>query len=183
MSETRSPDLPSPFVERCLQLLTSSAAGGARRGRALDVAAGGGRHTRLLAEAGWELFAVDADLDGLRRAVVRAAPLRLRAWCADLTVYPLPVDRFELIVVTRYLQRDLFPSLQNALTANGVMIYETFTTIQGPRTRGPSSPAYLLTPGELRDRFAGFDVLLYEEVTEPDAYARICARRPVHAAR
>jgi hypothetical protein len=34
-----------------------------------------------------------------------------------------------------------------------------------------------LEPGELRIRFDGFEVLLYEEATEPDAVGRIAARR------
>jgi len=178
MSGTRPLDPPSPFVERSVALLPSLTVGISGRRRALDVASGTGRHAWLLAEAGWDVFAVDSDLSAINRAVARASGHRLRAWCADLTVFPLPRHRFELIVVTRYLQRDLFPALRDALTPKGVVIYETFTTDHGPRRRGPTSPAHLLAPGELRDRFAGFDVLIDEEVTEPDACARFCGRKP-----
>jgi len=42
---------------------------------------------------------------------------------------------------------------------------------------GPKSPDHLLEPGELRRRFDGFEVLFYEEVSAPEALARIAARR------
>jgi tellurite methyltransferase len=146
---------------------------------ALDVAMGRGRHAVVLARAGFKTFGVDTRLDAVRDAMRTAAGegLGLRAWCADLTQTPLPQARFDLIVVTRYLQRDLFPSLREALVPAGVILYETFTVAQRALGRGPTSPDHLLEPGELRDRFEGFDVLFYEEAAEPDAVARIAARR------
>lgn len=140
---------------------------------------GRGRHALLLAQAGFTTFGVDVKLDAVRDAA-RAAAGRgcvVLGWCADLTRAALPADRFDLIVVTRYLQRDLFPALGAALTPGGVLLYETFTVAQRALGRGPTSPDHLLEPGELRQRLAAFDVLFYEEVTEPDAVARIAARR------
>ena len=140
---------------------------------------GRGRHAVVLARAGFKTFGVDISVDAVRDAMRAAAGegLALRAWCADLTQTPLPAARFDLIVVTRYLQRNLFPSLRQALEPAGVILYETFTVAQRALGRGPTSPDHLLEPGELRDRFEGFEVLLYEETTEPDAVARIAARR------
>jgi tellurite methyltransferase len=180
MSEVRPPDPPSPFVERYVQRLSAAAVSGPGRRRALDVAMGKGRHTVALAAAGWDVFAVDADHATMTHTIARMHSVghRVRAWCADLTSYPLPEDRFELIVVTRYLQRDLFAALRAALTPGGAVIYETFTTAQRAHHYGPTSPEHLLVPGELRARFAGFDVLFDEEVTGPDAYARFCGRKP-----
>ena len=54
----------------------------------------------------------EAVRDALAQASTRG--LVIRGWCADLTRFPLPRARFELIVVSRYLQRDLFPSLGDA---------------------------------------------------------------------
>ncbi len=137
---------------------------------------GRGRHAALLAAAGYDVFGVDRSVEALRDA--RAAAPRLRAWCADLTTYPLPRAWFDLVIVARYLQRDLFGALQDAVAPGGVIIYETFTVQQVQHRRGPASPDHLLKPGELRARFSAFDVLEYEEVSEPDAVARITARRP-----
>src|SRR5438132_12815279 len=129
---------PSPFIVEWIRACRAEARGDSReRRRALDVAMGRGRHALPLARAGFRVFGVDVTLDAVRDAVAAAAAERLRvhAWCADLTQHPLPAARFDLIVVSRYLQRDLFPALQSAIAPGGVVLYETFTTAQ--RALGP----------------------------------------------
>jgi SAM-dependent methyltransferase len=165
-------DPPSPFVERWIRQLRQGAAAPAR---ALDIAMGRGRHAALLAAAGYETFGVDWNIESLRSA--RISTPQLRAFCADLADYPLPRAQFDVIVVARYLQRDLFTALREAVVPGGVVIYETFTVEQRRHRRGPTSPDHLLAPGELRARFSGFEVLEYEEVFEPEALARIAARK------
>jgi SAM-dependent methyltransferase len=151
--------------------------------RALDVAMGGGRHAHALADAGYRLFGIDRDYASLRdaRNALAARGLTLRAWCADLTTSGLPSDAFELVVVTRYLQRDLFPSIRRAVTKGGVVIYETFTVKQLELGWGPTSRDHLLEPGELGRLFAGFEILSHEEAVRPEAVARLVARRPAEA--
>ncbi len=92
-------------------------------------------------------------------------------------MFPLPRARFELIVVTRYLDRERMPLLIDALAPGGVLVYETFTERQLQYACGPRSRAHLLAPGELRTLVRGLHVLFDEEVTEPEALARIVARR------
>jgi hypothetical protein len=123
---------------------------------------------------------MDARLDAVHAAMDRASAegLVVRAWCGDLAVTPLPLAAFELLVVTRYLQRNLFDSIRTAVVPNGVVIYETFTVNQRALGFGPRSPDHLLEPGELRARFDGFDIVSYEEVIEEEAVARLVARRP-----
>ena len=170
---------PSPFVVEWLERLAREPAprGGPRR--ALDVAAGRGRHTIAIARAGFLAFAVDVRFDALRAAAAAAAGARVgvHCWCADLTQHPLPPARFDLVVVARYLQRDLFAALQRTVAPGGVVVYETFTTAQRALGVGPKSPDHLLEPGELRARFDGWRVLAYEETREPEAVARLAARR------
>jgi len=169
---------PSAFVAEWVGRFARRSTFDVRRS-ALDVAMGRGRHALVLAREGFTTFGVDIRLDAVRDARRAAAEegLALRAWCADLTQTPLPQARFDLIVVTRYLQRDLFPSLREALVPAGVILYETFTVAQRALGRGPTSPDHLLEPGELGDRFEGFEVWFYEEAADPDAVARIAARR------
>jgi tellurite methyltransferase len=149
------------------------------RGRALDLAMGRGRHTLALARAGWQAFGVDITAGAVRHGVSAAAAegFVVLGWCADLTAHPLPRAGFDLIVVTRYLQRDLFPSIREAVVPGGFIVYETFTTAQRALGTGPRSPDHLLEPGELQRLFEGFDVRFYEEVTSPEAVARIVVRR------
>jgi SAM-dependent methyltransferase len=170
---------PSPFIVEQIEVRRAARAG--ERPRALDVAMGHGRHAIPLARAGFDTFGVDLSIEAVRGAIAHARQygLRLRAWCADLTLHPLPRARFDVVVVTRYLQRDLFPSLRASAAIGGVVLYETFTTAQRLHGVGPTSPDHLLDPGELRARFdvAGWDVLGYEEALEPEAVARLVARR------
>jgi hypothetical protein len=89
----------------------------------------------------------------------------------------LPRDAFELVVVTRYLQRDLFGSIGDTVAAGGFLIYETFTVMQRALGTGPRSGDHLLEQDELRGAFDGFEVLFYEETLEPEAVARLVARK------
>jgi tellurite methyltransferase len=177
MSDHRHDDPPSPLVERWSADLLASVP---PRRRALDIAMGRGRHARLLADAGYSVFGVDWQIDAVRDAAARTGRDRLHAWVADLTSYPLPHEAFELIVVTRYLQRDLFPAIAAALVPGGVILYETFTTRQRALGWGPKSPDHLLEPGELQTRLrdAGLIELFSEETVAPEAVARFVGRRP-----
>jgi SAM-dependent methyltransferase len=148
--------------------------------RALDLAMGRGRHALQLARHGFKTFGVDRKYDAVRDSVAAAAHdgLRVHGWCADLTISPLPVEAFDLVVVTRYLERNLFASIQNAVKPGGFVLYETFTVAQRTLGSGPTSADHLLEPGELRDRFRGWVELFYEEVASPEAVARLAAQRP-----
>ena len=141
---------------------------------------GRGRHAHLLARAGFRTFGVDVKLDAVIDAAARTRGdgLLVRGWCADLTKIRLPAGFFDLVLVTRYLQRDLFPAIRETVKAGGIVVYETFTVNQRQLGFGPTSPDHLLQPGELRQLFEKFEVLLYEEVLGPEAVARIVARCP-----
>jgi len=150
-------------------------------GQVLDLAAGGGRHTRYFRDLGFQVTAVDRDTSRLsdltgRNVEVVAADLE------DGSPWPFSERQFDGIVVTNYLHRPLFPRLAAALAPGGVLIYETFG--QGNERYGkPSNPAFLLRPGELLEFAAvhGLQVLAYEcgEVLEPKAAItqRIVVRR------
>jgi SAM-dependent methyltransferase len=168
---------PSPFVVEWIGRVAATAP----RGRALDLAMGRGRHARLLAQAGFRTFGVDRRHDAVRDAMTNAAQCGtpIVGWCADLTQHPLPSARFDVVVVTRYLQRDLFAAIRGAVRPGGVVIYETFTIAQRALGTGPTSPDHLLELGELRRRFDGFDVWFAEETESPEAVARIVAQRTV----
>ena len=135
-------------------------------GRVLDLAAGGGRHTRLLLDLGFAVEAVERDTSALLplagpRCAVREIDLEIDG--------PWPLGSgYDGIVVTNYLHRPLFPALVAALGAAGVLIYETFM-IGNERFGRPRNPEFLLHPGELLDRCAGMTVVAFEqgEVTAP----------------
>ena len=145
----------------------------------LDVAAGGGRHSRFLAERGHKVTALDRDTSAL--ALLPDIEI-VEADLEDGAPWPLPGRTFGAVVVTNYLHRPLFPELLAALAPGGVLLYETF--MEGNERFGrPSNPAFLLKDGELLELVRGrLSVTAYEArlVSQPKMamVQRIAARRP-----
>lgn len=165
---------PSAWVRRFAALVRPGA-------RVLDVACGRGRHARYLASRGLRVQAVDRDAEAL--AALAGVP-GVSTLQADLEGAPWPFadGGFGAVVVTNYLHRPLFPALLRALAPGAVLIYETFASGQ-ERFGRPSSPAFLLQPGELLGRVAGLHVVAYEDLLTPAParVQRICALAPEEA--
>lgn len=163
MSVSGALHTPSDWVARFAPLVPA--------GRTvLDVACGNGRHSRLFAERGNRVVAVDIDLRGV--ADLASEP-RIDLVQADLegADWPFTGRRFGTIVVTNYLHRPLLPTLLSAIEPGGLVIYETFA-IGNQRFGKPSNPAYLLRPGELLAwAQPGLQVIAYEhgEIASPKA--------------
>jgi rhodanese-related sulfurtransferase len=152
-----------------------------RGGGALDVACGAGRHALLLAAAGFEVRAVDRDADAV--AFVRDTSARLglpiEADVVDLEsgAVDLGRDGFDLVLVTNYLHRPLFPALLASLRPGGLLLYETFTIHQAARGR-PTNPDFLLQPGELRRLVEGLRIVREREgEVDGRMVASVAARR------
>jgi SAM-dependent methyltransferase len=127
-----------------------------KRGPVLDVACGEGRHARFFRDMGFEVVAVD------RQPVVLEKITFVEADLEGGGPWPFAGRKFGAIVVTNYLHRPLFPHLAASLDEGGVLIYETFM-LGNERFGRPSNPKFLLRPGELKDAFAGLQVLDFEE--------------------
>jgi SAM-dependent methyltransferase len=126
------------------------------RGAVLDVACGGGRHSRFFKDLGFQVVAVDRDpleLEGIRF---------VKADLESGAPWPFAGERFGAVVVTNYLHRPLFPHLAASLAEGGVLIYETFM-LGNERFGRPSNPEFLLRPGELREAFGELQELGFEE--------------------
>jgi SAM-dependent methyltransferase len=152
-----------------------------RVGRALDVACGRGRHALWLAERGLTTLALDRDADSVRElndeAKERRLPLRAEARDLERGDDPFRGATFDVIVVVHYLHRPLFPSLVAALAPGGLLIYETFTRAQAARGK-PTSPDFLLKPGELLELVRPLEVLASREGDYDGAMiASVIARR------
>jgi SAM-dependent methyltransferase len=171
MSHSHFDAAPSAWVQRWIALIRPG-------GDVLDVAAGAGRHARLLARMGFEVDAVDRDT-----SLFAESPPNVRLVQADIEEGAWPYDgrRFDAIVVTNYLHRPLLPVLVDSLEPGGLLIYETFA--HGNEKFGkPSNPAFLLAPGELLDAVRGkLRVLAFEDLVisepRPAAIQRVAARR------
>jgi len=146
----------------------------------LDLACGGGRHALLFAARGCKVTAVDRDptfAEAFANTSVRfvAADLENSAW-------PLGDARYDVIVVTQYLHRPLFPMLRSALAEGGLLIYETFVAGNAAFGR-PTNPDFLLNPRELLDVFGDMRVIAFEDgftaQPKPAMVQRIVVRNTV----
>lgn len=145
------------------------------RGRALDVACGAGRNALFLAAAGYEVDAMDVSSAGLERGARTAAERGLTVnWIeADLELAPpaaaFAKSHYDLIVMVRYVNMPLIPTLAERLADAGCLVCEQHLKT----TRdviGPKNPAYRLAPNELLAAAGDLRVLFYREgiVEDPD---------------
>ena len=100
--------VPSPWITRHAGLIAAGA-------RVLDLACGGGRHTRYLRDRGCKVTAIDIDTSGLADLaddpLVEIAELDLE----KPGTAPLAGRRFDAVVVTDYLFRPLLAPLVDCL--------------------------------------------------------------------
>jgi SAM-dependent methyltransferase len=163
------PTEPSDWVRRFTHLIPSG-------GAVLDLAAGAGRHTRLMLGVGHRVTAIDRDVSHLAALVGSPA---LEIIQADLEIpggaWPLGERLFAGIVVTNYLHRPLFGHLRAALAEGGALIYETFG-VGNERFGKPDNPDFLLKPGELLELARGLQIAAYENL-EIDTPRRAIVQR------
>jgi len=167
---------PSAFLERVHA--------SAPPGPALDLACGTGRATVFLALEGRDATGWDVDDSALGRArafAERTGASRATFRRVDLEreALPAPEPLHALIVVVRYLHRELFPWIERSLAPGGVLVYETFRRGQ-ERFGHPRRARHLLEPGELLGSFPLLVVEAHEESEDgaPPVMTRLLARRP-----
>ncbi len=151
------------------------------KGRALDVAMGGGRNAIYLAKMGFDVEGVDISAEAVRSALesARRVGVTIRAQIADLEGdYCIKKDAYDVIVCFNYLQRSLIPQIKDGLRKGGMVVYETFIIDQAQFGK-PRNPDYLLKYNELLDMFRDFRCLRYREgvMPGPKAIASIVAQR------
>src|SRR5438445_11920373 len=99
-----SDEAPTPLLVQTAERLPA--------GKALDLACGAGRNALWLAEHGWSVTAVDgapAAIEILRdRASKRGVEVDARVADLEKSEYLIEQSRWDLIVMSYYLQRDLF---------------------------------------------------------------------------
>ncbi|MBC6441110.1 MAG: methyltransferase domain-containing protein [Rhodospirillales bacterium] len=165
---------PSDWITRFAPLVPPD-------GAVLDLAAGGGRHSRHFLERGHSLTAVDRTIEGLHDLLNADRAEVLEHDLEDGSPLPLPERIFDGVVVTNYLYRPILPDIVAAVASGGILLYETFA-LGNERFGRPRNPDFLLKPGELLDAVAGhLRVLAYEDLIvdtpAPAAVQRICAQR------
>ena len=151
----------------------------------LDIASGGGRHSRVFLDRGYKVTAIDKNTSALTElpnqenlAILEfdmetaASPFSAKG--------PLSGQQFGTIVVVNYLYRPLFPDLIKALAPGGLFIYETFALGNEAFAR-PRNPDHLLKSGELLElvsphmQIVAYAHGLVEAGDIPGVKQRLCA--------
>jgi len=131
--------------------------------KALDIACGMGRNSKFLATEGFEVDALDISpiaIEALQNIE------NIRAKEVDFDTYVLEENRYDLIVCTYFLKRELFPQIFKALKEDGIFIFETFMHHKD-NTKAPSNRSFLLDKGELKSTFSeDYELLHISEFME-----------------
>jgi len=153
-------------------------------GKALDIACGAGRCSILLAQAGYQVDAIDISSEGLKQARQKAEAQGLSInWIEHDLDQPFPFDTdYDLILVLWYVNIALITRLCDYLAPGGYLLCEEHL-ITDLEVIGPTSLNYRVAPGDLREAVSGVDVLLYQESIETNsegdqvANARVVAKK------
>ncbi len=138
-----------------------------RQGKALDLACGTGANALFLASQGLTVHAWDIStvaLDKLRQQALKKN-LSIQLKNCHITTDLLPENSFNVIVVSRFLDRTLCPAIMAALKKQGLLFYQTFN-INKLSPQGPTNPDYLLQRNELLDLFRPLSVVYYQEYAQ-----------------
>ena len=133
-------------------------------GTALDLACGRGANALLLAKHGLTVSAWDISSAALKHLDQNANKnnLSIKSECRDVTLNPPLPNIFDIIIVSRFLERSLIPDIRAAIKSRGLILYQTFI-MDKIDNNGPGNPDYLLAENELLSFFNDWKILVYRE--------------------
>ena len=133
-------------------------------GTALDLACGLGGNAIFLAELGLAVTALDSSfvaIDKLKTFSVQRG-LNINACQEKIVAESFTECSFDIIVVSRFLDRTLSDAIIDALKPDGLLFYQTFTR-EKTNPKPPNNPDYLLNENELLTLFSPLRVIFYRE--------------------
>ncbi|GAB6070401.1 hypothetical protein JCM30760_14980 [Thiomicrorhabdus hydrogeniphila] len=165
---------PSGLVSHFVDLLNQSQLSfnleeGARP-TVLDIGCGGGRDAIFLAKNRMNVTAIDNESKVLKRskALANLSGANVKFKCCDIKKAGcLPEQQFDLITMVRFLNRETFNYIKQAIKPGGFVLFQTFT--EGVEKFGsPKNPNFILKHGELAHFFAGFTIIIDKVETIDD---------------
>lgn len=156
---TVTADIPPPA-----QVLTENSHLLPQKGSALDLASGMGSNAIFLAKHGLTTSAWDISDVAVEKlnSISESLSLIINSEVRDVLENPPSKNSFDVIVVSRFLDRSIVGSLIEALKPGGFIFYQTFIIDKQPDT-GPNNPDYLLKTNELLKLFQTLTVRVYRE--------------------
>ena len=147
---------PSSWLKYCLDNFVQ------HKKTALDLACGKGRNSLLLASYGFNVSSIDINKEFLKCF----SDNKIKKIEKDVEKndnWPLSNNGFDIIVVTNFLNRKIFPLIISSMNPCGFLIYETFSIGQ-EKIGKPSNRDYLLQEKELTHLCNDLLLIKYEEV-------------------
>ena len=155
---------PSDWLKHCTHVFLK------KNSKILDLACGSGRHTIFLLKMGHEITALDSNTN----IISQIKHPRLKIMKADLEKdWPIDNMQYDAIMVTNYLNRDIFPKMIDSISIGGFLVYETFST--GNENFGrPKNPNFLLKNRELLKLTKDLKLISYENsnVKQKESYCK-----------
>ncbi|MCK5666542.1 MAG: methyltransferase domain-containing protein [Thiotrichaceae bacterium] len=140
------------------------------KGKSLDLACGLGGNALRMAELGYESHAWDISDSALEKVheFAQERKLKLITRQCDVSQENVGLECFDVIIVSRFLLRELIPSLISALKPEGLIFYQTFVQQSSQAdleetSAGPKNKHYRLERNELLDLFSKLDICYYRE--------------------
>jgi len=133
-------------------------------GAALDMACGLGGNALFLAERGFGTQAWDQSRVAIEKLQLQAREKNLPVSARVIKIQGKSFINcaFDVIVVSRFLDRTLADGIMTALKPGGLLFYQTYTR-EKTASQGPQNPDYLLAENELLNLFSRLRVVYYRE--------------------
>ena len=148
---------PSEWLIVCLNLINYK-----KNILILDLACGEGRNSIFLNNLGLSVVSVDIS----RKNLDSFSGENIKKICIDVENFknwPLYERLFDIIVVTNFLNRSIFPLILKSLKRGGHLVYETFS--EGNEKFGrPNNKNFILKNKELLKLTEGFSLICYESL-------------------
>jgi len=161
---------PVPFLKQNIHLLP--------KGKALDIAIGEGRNGVFLATQGFDVVGLDISEKGLAKAqqLAKQNGVTIETRVVDLENHQLEKNTYDVILLMYYMQRNLWPQINDALKPGGMAIIETYNVDHLKHQK--FNPKWLLKPNELLDAFENMKIIRYQAYEDSDqAYSSIIVQK------
>ena len=149
-------------------------------GTALDLACGLGGNSLFLERMNYQVQAIDISDVAINyiQEQVEKNNLKIYPQVADLTElnnFNWENSPFNLIVISYYLDRSLFPVVKSLIKEDGYLFIETFYQSPMNENQGVSNQ-YKLQPKELLTEFGDWKVLFFEENEQEGRQTIFCQK-------
>ncbi len=135
-------------------------------GVALDLACGRAGNAQFLAKKSFDVDAVDNSEIVLNHLATFLSKnkLSITPLLRDIETEGLADKKYDVIVVSYFLYRDLFPDILSLLKPKGLLFYQTWAVAcEGLEAAGPKSQKFRLKEGELLALCEPLNTLFYSE--------------------